>query len=87
MVMKVERWQAEDGTLFDTLEGCEEYEVKKSKMELVKQHWSFDFMTIMGKKLYTSLRSIRKGGNERRNNPGCDCFQRSVSDQPLVLSK
>ena len=61
MIKKVERWQAEDGTLFDTLEGCEEYEAKKSKMELMKQHWSFDFYDYHGEELIQFIEKYTKG--------------------------
>lgn len=32
MIKKVERWQAEDGTLFETLEDCEYYEAKSERI-------------------------------------------------------
>lgn len=36
MVKQVERWQAEDGTLFDTLEDCEYHEAYKDRLQVIE---------------------------------------------------
>lgn len=32
MIKKVERWEAEDGSLFETLEDCEYYEARSERV-------------------------------------------------------
>lgn len=42
MIKKVERWEAEDGSLFETLEDCEYHEAKQGRISHIYEHLGYD---------------------------------------------
>lgn len=61
MVKQVVRYESKDFQLFETQEECEEHERQQDRLQLVTEHFGFEFYDYHGRELVDFINKYTKG--------------------------